>query len=215
MASSSSLSSTNVTKLHALFFAVESGNIRDTKRLLAMYGFQSVLPLSSASGTTVLHKAALCKNSELMGLLLSFGTINIDALEDRINGGYGAIHVCCQQNNAPCLQEIIRAGANVNLKAGGKLGETPLHICCKLGYEDCARILIQQGADTNASDGFGHSPSFWAYSLRHMDMILTLGLPPPRVASASEHMAVTGIVSLSVKKKKGGGKKGGAGKKKK
>lgn len=206
------LSTANASKLQALFFSVESGNIRDTKRLLSLYGFSPVVALSSPSGSTVLHKAALRGDPEVINILLSYDAVDINQLEDRSIGGYAAIHICCQKNKPHCLQALISAGADINRKAAGKLGETPMHICCKAGWEECGRVLIDNGADLTLPDGFGHSPSFWAYSCRHLDMIGKLGLPPPRAATAAEHLAATGGKPPTVKKKKKAAK--GKGKKK-
>jgi ankyrin repeat protein len=203
------LSSANNTKLQALLFAIESGNMRDLKRLLTLYGYTHVLQLKSPSGSTPLHKAAIRGDTDIMVLLLSYGIIEINRLEDSTIGGYGAIHICCQKNFPKCLEAIILAGGDINLRARSKIAETPLHVCCKLGMESCARLLVAAGADVNSSDGFGHSPSFWAYSMRHMEMINNLGLPPPRAATAAEHLAATGVSAPSVKKK---GKKGVKGK---
>lgn len=206
------LSSSNNTKLQALLFAIESGNLRDLNRLITLYGYSRILPLTSPSGSTPLHKAAIRGDSDIMTVLLSHRVIDINKLEDSTIGGYGAIHLCCQRNFPKCLEAIILAGGDINLKARSKLGETPLHICCKLGMEDCARLLVESGADLNSSDGFGHSPSFWAYSMRHMQMIENLGLPLPRAATAAEHLAATGVTIPTVKKK---AKKGAKGKGKK
>lgn len=111
-----------------------------------------------------------------------------------------------------CLQVLIDANANINLKTANSCQETPLHLCCKRGGSECAALLILHGADMNSSDGFGHNPSFWAYSLRHFDMITNLNLPQPRTATPQEHLvSIGGSLKGSQVKKKGKGK----GKKKK
>jgi ankyrin repeat protein len=203
-------SQNTLTQLQALFHAIETNNIKTTTRLLNSYGFLSILPLCNSNGSTALHIASKIGSVDMFKLLLSYNCIDIDKLEDKLIGGCGAIHHLCSYGHEHALSLLIRTGGSINLRTQSDMKETALHICCKLGLISCARVLCYHNADLNPSDGFGHNPSFWAYSLRHFDMISALGLPSPRTATPLEHLASIGgnLKSLSSKpkKKKGKGK---------
>ncbi|KAJ8432791.1 hypothetical protein Cgig2_011714 [Carnegiea gigantea] len=54
-----------------------------------------------------------------------------------------------------CLQQLIEAGAKVNISAGGA---TPLHIAADMGDTDIINCLVKAGADPNAADQDGQKP---------------------------------------------------------
>jgi ankyrin repeat protein len=198
-------------KFESLCYCIERNDLKNAFRLLELYGYSQVLSQYSATGCSPLHIASKIGNVEIMKLLLSYGVIEINKLESKIYGGYGAIHYTCSMGYADCLQLLIDAGADINLQTANECHETPLHICCKRGRTQCARFLIMSGADVNSSDGFGHNPSFWAYSLRHFSMLTDLNLPQPRSATAQEHFIAMGgnskVFQVQKKKAKGKGKK--------
>jgi ankyrin repeat protein len=68
---------------------------------------------------------------------------------------------------------------------------------------------LQHGADVNSSDGFGHNPSFWAFSKRHFDMIKQLHLPNPRSSSFRDHLRSIGATLDTYNTAGKTGKKGG------
>jgi ankyrin repeat protein len=195
-------------KFESLCFCIERNDLKNTFRLLELYGYTQILSQYSATGSSPLHIASKIGNVEIMRLLLSYGVIDVNKLESKIYGGYGAIHYACSMGYVECLQVLIDVGADLNLQTANECHETPLHICCKRGGTQCAGYLISRGADANSSDGFGHNPSFWAYSLRHFSMLTDLDLPPPRSATPQEHFIAMGGNSkvFQVKKKKGKGK---------
>jgi ankyrin repeat protein len=196
------------TKFQSLCFCIERNDYKNTTRLLETYGYSDVLSTVSATGATLLHIATKSGNSNILKLLLSYSTVDVNKLESKIYGGYAAIHYACSMGDVECLQLLIEANANINLQTSNSCHETPLHICCKRGTSQCAALLILNGADVNSSDGFGHNPSFWAYSLRHFEMITNLNLPQPRTATPQEHLVSIGgsLKGTQPKKKKVKGK---------
>jgi len=117
--------------------------------------------------------------------------------------------------------ELIRHGANVNLKANSALGETPLHVCAKENRIACAKILVDAGAKIDNRDNFGHNASFWANERGHESLIREVGLPPVHTATAQEYVNILlakipgfRIGPKEKKAAKKGDKKGGGKKKK-
>mmetsp|Transcript_1156 Transcript_1156/g.1876 ORF Transcript_1156/g.1876 Transcript_1156/m.1876 type:complete len:222 (-) Transcript_1156:169-834(-) len=194
--------SSSVSQFQFLMHTVKGGNLKSIVRLLKCYGYTSVLPMSDSNGSTVLHVAAKSGNIEVMNLILSYNLIDVNKLEVKTSGGYAAIHHICHLGNIICLDRLIQAGASVNIPTQCDMRLLPLHICCRMGHTECARKLVAHGADVNAPDGFGHNPSFWAYSMRHMDLIRDVNLPPSRVATAAEHLKITGVNVNNFKKVK-------------
>lgn len=54
-----------------------------------------------------------------------------------------------------CLEQLIEAGAKVNISAGGA---TPLHIAADMGSLDILNCLLKAGGDPNATDEDGQKP---------------------------------------------------------
>lgn len=203
-------------KFEALSYCVERNDFKNTIRLLEGYGYVDILAQTSSTGSTLLHIATKIGNAKIIKLLLSYLIIDINKVESKIYGGYAAIHYACSMGYADCLLALIDGGADLNLCTANECHETPLHICCKRGNSECAALLISNGANPDSSDGFGHNPSFWAFSLRHFDMITKLELPQPRTATPLEHLRVIGgdMKSFNNNKKKKSKGKGGKKKKK-
>lgn len=49
----------------------------------------------------------------------------------------------CINNHVDLVAELVRRGASLDTKAGGK---TALHFCATFGHPKCAQILLQGGA---------------------------------------------------------------------
>ena len=210
--SSSSISTSN--HFNTICYFIERNDYKNTIRLLESYSSTlNILSQQTLTSSTLLHIATKIGSTQILTLLLSYQVINPNHLEGKIYGGYGVIHYAVSMNYSSCLLVLIEScknELNLNLKTNSDCSETALHICCKRGYLECAKILIEAGANPDSSDGFGHNPSFWAYSLRHFDMISNLSLPPPRTATPLEHMISLGANFKSfnnvIKKKKSKGK---------
>jgi len=133
-------------------------------------------------------------------------TININAAEYKVVGGYAAVHYACLNNSVPMLSLLLTSGVDPNLKCQSLNGESPLHICCHRGYTDCAKELLKHGAHADITDNFGNNASFWAYKSRNEHMVKELQLPQSRAATAEEFVEilrrrVPGYVLPSLKKK--------------
>ena len=201
-------------KSQAISFAVATSDVRSAVRMVAHYNYSTHLATTDVNGSTPLHIAAKKGDVPMLKLLLSYRKIDPDLKELKMVGGYAAIHHACLEGHAECVQVLADNGADVNIKADGSNGETPLHICCKLNMKQCAKALIERGASMDSRDKYGNNPSFWAVSKQHYDIMRELNLPPSKSANAQEFLklqmsTIKGFTLPAV----GGGKKGkGAGK---
>lgn len=163
-----------------LVHAARQGHIATVSYLLE-HGADPAIP--SDLGATPLHHAAGIGNLELMKLLLSKGAA-VDSQSDSGTpliwaAGHGqkdAVEVLLEHQANPnsetdenitpllssvaagsleCVEQLIQAGANVNITAGGT---TPLHIAADFGNSDLINCLLRAGADPNATDEDGQKP---------------------------------------------------------
>lgn len=174
----------------ALNGTIIRGDIRSLTRLVAHYDYGKVLTTVDINGSTPIHIAV--KKAELATLekLLSYGTININALELPVIGGNSALHHAVREQHIPLVVTLLAAGANPNLKSNSIIGDTPLQISCKLGSTDIAKMLIKSGASPEVRDNFGNNCSFWAYKYGHEKMLREVPLPPVKTPTPEEMLAI-------------------------
>ena len=58
--------------------------------------------------------------------------------------GQTLLMTACSANNPELVEAILRRGATVDLKVGGK---TALHYACIFGHPKCVQLLLEHGAD--------------------------------------------------------------------
>lgn len=139
--------------------------------------------IASELGTTPLHHAAGIGNIELLRFLLSKG-VDVESQSDAGTpliwaAGHGqeeAVKVLLEHHanpntetddnitpllsavaagSLPCLELLIKAGGDPNIKAGGATG---LHIAADIGSEEIINCLLKAGADPNIPDEDGNKP---------------------------------------------------------
>lgn len=109
---------------------------------------QSASPdLRTTDGFTALHIAIYKNNYPLTKRLLETKEVDINkpTKEDLFTPIHIAIRFCNQPYNI--LEELIKAGANINSKT--KRGRTPLHLAVIRGDAGSVQYLIQKGANIN------------------------------------------------------------------
>ncbi|XP_031268815.1 serine/threonine-protein phosphatase 6 regulatory ankyrin repeat subunit C isoform X2 [Pistacia vera] len=153
----------------------------ETVKYLFEHGANPAIP--SNLGATALHHSAGIGNIELLTYLLSKG-VEVDSQSDSGTplvwaAGHAqqeAVKVLLEHHANPnaetednitpllsavaagslaCLELLIKAGANVNIIAGGA---TPLHIAADIGSTEIIECLLKAGADPNVTDEDGQKP---------------------------------------------------------
>ena len=120
---------------------------------------------------TPLNTAAFYANHRCVNMLISAGAdINLQGSTPALAGAVWNSTVQCQRafegakleykpenhNHATCVNLLIQAGADVNLKS--KTGKTALIIAASNGLNDCAHLLIGAGASVNEASNDGSAP---------------------------------------------------------
>lgn len=202
-------------KNSALMHTIAIADINSMNRLVAHYNYEETLKTTDINGSTPMHMAVKKNDTRMVDALLSFNKIDLNVLELPIVGGYSAVHHACLLGHHEVLIQLLKAGADPNLKCNSTNGETALQLCCKLGRLQCAHALIDAGASPDVKDNFGNNASFWAHKYRQDALIRELHLPPVKTATADEFVALLlkknpnfVLPSIKVKVKKGKGKDG-------
>ncbi|KAF3666994.1 putative ankyrin repeat domain-containing protein 17-like isoform X2 [Capsicum annuum] len=174
----------------------------------------------SASGATALHHAAGNGHIEVVKLLLSKG-VNVDFQSDAGTplmwaaglGHEDVVEVLLEHhanlhaqtdddncplisavaaNSLPCVELLVKAGANVNVKAGDA---TPLLIAAHNGSTEIINCLLQAGADPTAADEDGNKPIQLAATSGSRAAVEALLAVTPRIQSVPE-WSVDGVIEF-------------------
>ncbi len=115
------------------------------------------LAKSRFNGRTVLHFAASSSCLPVVRQLLSLG-VDPDTLD---SGGHSPLYRAASTSNddagAAVVEELVRAGATVDLCAGVNKS-TPLHQAARFGNVRVANALLAAGANRSAKDKKGLTP---------------------------------------------------------
>jgi ankyrin repeat protein len=124
----------------------------------AQYGNDRVLIEARASvdrgnrvgGTPLIVTAQNGHSAGLRLLIDARANLEHETLEYRS----AEMHIAAQNGHTPCLEELLRAGADANLAKAD--GVTPVYLAAMGGHLDCVRALMAVGADLNAQceDGY-------------------------------------------------------------
>jgi ankyrin repeat protein len=117
---------------------------------------------SAVGGWIALHEACRYGRRQTVKLLLSRGSVVevSDHADSRLaNCDWQPIHFAVCGGHVACVDELINAGASVNIP-GGPEGNTPLLEALNYGYGqyECASVLLQNGADAQQKNHVGIFP---------------------------------------------------------
>ena len=140
----------------ALHDAVAHQHIEVVQLLLARHAPPDAL---DGCGWTPLLYAATLRNLALCRLFIDRGDVDYDAQPDD-GVSSTALHVACATDHGQLVEDLVAAGANVNIKDA--LGRTPLHRACRASAGACVQMLVDGGADVNASSAKGWTPLMYA-----------------------------------------------------
>ena len=83
------------------------------------------------------------KREQIMSWLDRGGDVNVTSFSKQ---GHTMLMTACIADHKEIVAELIRRGADLNIKSGGK---TSLHHCAALGQSGPARLLLEAGARTD------------------------------------------------------------------
>jgi ankyrin repeat protein len=124
-----------------------------------------------------LHQALEAKDLKRARELLASGL----KLDTRDKYGRTALHIACQDGLLDFAEELIHAGANVNIKDKSKL--TPLGRLCLCQDKKSMstsqplvvlKLLLKGGAIVDDGDETGITPLMWATNRGHLDIVKAL-----------------------------------------
>lgn len=146
-------------------------------------------------GETLLYKAVLYNNVEVVNLLLaSQADPNI---EDMMSAN--PLCLAVRNNNKDLVKVLLNAHAHVNVQEGYE--QTPLHLAIKKNFIDIAELLIQAKADLTIQDDLGRTPLHLAIQgnkLKIVKMLLDAGADLP-IASNTKDNAEQLVISPEMK----------------
>jgi ankyrin repeat protein len=107
-------------------------------------------------GRTPLLVAAIYRRLEAAEALIAKGS-NLFAESVFCGNMATAIHAAANSGSIEIVGLLLKAGVDVNLRAGGR-GETPLQTAADWGQLAMIAFLIERGADPNMRDNLGATP---------------------------------------------------------
>ncbi|XP_015164397.1 ankyrin-1-like isoform X1 [Solanum tuberosum] len=175
----------------ALHNAAGNGHIELVKLLLSK-GVD--VDLQSDAGTPLMWAAGLGQEDAVKVLLEHHANFDAQTGDDNMCPLGSAVAA----NSLPCVELLVKAGANVNVKTGEatRYGETtPLLIAAHNGNAEIVNCLLQAGADPNAADEDGNKPIHVAATRGNRAAVEALLAVTPQIQSVPE-WSVDGVIEF-------------------
>lgn len=116
---------------------------------------QHISPNVPHFGRTLLHHTILCNNPKAADVLLNCGADVEVSIKTTSKTELCPIHMAARFGSARILEQLIRAGCNINSATG--YGENALMISARYKHEECLKILASAGADFGMVNFSGQS----------------------------------------------------------
>lgn len=137
VANGAPLNAVDAFECTALHYAAPHKRGKDTVKFLV--GAGSSVEAINAKKEGVLHCAAYCANQETLGYVLDGCNPNRNTVNERDARGRTPLHVVAEQGSVPCVNLLIKFGANVNLREDDR-DFTPLAMALSKGYDSVAEV---------------------------------------------------------------------------
>jgi ankyrin repeat protein len=128
----------NIDGESPLFGAVKNGHLKMVKTLIY---HNASLQRSNKDGETIFHRAAQCKNKEMLAEIMNNNLTKANITQQAHNG-LPAIHYAAANNNLETMQEFTKHGASYTDCT--KNGDTLAHTAAFYGSTDVVRYLKKQ-----------------------------------------------------------------------
>jgi ankyrin repeat protein len=160
-----------------LQYAVGSGNVKLVRALLAA---GADVNARAADGYTALHAAAVDREVNIVELLLASG---VTPLMCSVGSPYGdakvslaliragadvnaadlngeaAFWIAATSSPLEVVEEMLKKGADPNVRYPRSTGNTPLHMAAMNGLKDEVELLLRYGADPTIRNANGETPA--------------------------------------------------------
>lgn len=148
---------------NSLFELVGRGDIDVIRQAIVGTDIGSV---RDRAGGTLLHKAVLTRNPEIVRLLVGAG-LDLDLAD---SAGFTALHFAAQDYLTDIVDLLIRHGASVDRQ--DRHGNTPLQkaVFNSRGRGDVIRLLLAAGANPDLRNFHGKSPRELAQTIANYDV---------------------------------------------
>lgn len=148
--------------------AIENGDSREVRRLLALPSLNASTVVDLEEGTTALMVAVLHERDQLVDLLLKWRADH--TARDR-NGLTALLHAASLTRTKP-MAAMLGLGLRINEATDGM---TPLLYAVLLGNKEMVAYLVENGADTSTRVRLdGYDALGIACSLGHLEIVRTL-----------------------------------------
>jgi len=161
----------NVQNKHGLtpVLCAADKNFTSLVRILVKFGAN--LRLTDNQGFSLLHKAVLSSNLDLVQFLLEECgfLLDINASSDE---GFTPLHQAALHGHNKIIKALLAIGASVSCVSRQKA--TPLHLACTKNHERAAELLLEKGAFVDAQDRSQRTPLHYACLFGHAKIIRLL-----------------------------------------
>jgi len=165
----------NIQNKHGLtpVLCAADKNFSSIVRTLVKFGAN--ITITDNQRFSLLHKAVLSSNLDLVQFLLSCTTEDGDLLLD-INGtseeGFTALHQAALHGSNKIIKLLLAKGAAVDCLSRQKA--TPLHLAATKDHVRAAELLLEKGAFVDAQDRSQRTPLHYACLFGHAKIIQLL-----------------------------------------
>lgn len=120
------------------------------------------------AGVNNLHMAVMGGHTDCVEFFVEEGLLNVNTVAI---DGYTAVHIAATIGQADMIHFLHSKGASMTPETS--LGATPLHMAVRNKHLTTASTLVRLGA-LNSFDAFGMTPTMYAKSLGHAEMVRCL-----------------------------------------
>jgi len=165
----------NVQNKHGLTAVLCAADKNFTSLVRTLVKFGADVKLVDNQGFSLLHKAVLSSNLDLVQFLLSTVDekgdllIDINATSDE---GFTPLHQAALHGSNKIIKLLLAKGASISVLS--RLKATPLHLACTKDHVRAAELLLEKGAFVDAQDRSQRTPLHYACLFGHAKIITLL-----------------------------------------